>query len=115
VVSSVFLLACAKYFAWLTVYVGPQSSPATVCCENSIHSACQTSNVLLPSFAGVGMGGVLELKAELYRAQEEARLNPQVRGRKRGRIGIKNEVKNAGVETRDMRDRAAIKVRGGLW
>lgn len=53
------------------------------------------------------MGGVLELKAELYRAQEEARLNPQARGRKKGRV----ELKNAGVQERDRKDRAAIKVR----
>lgn len=52
------------------------------------------------------MGGVLELKAELYRAQEEARLNPQVRGRKKGPI----EIRNAGVAERDRKDRAAIKV-----
>eukprot|EP00884_Botryococcus_braunii_P017920 jgi/Botrbrau1/4811/Bobra.0325s0031.2 len=56
---------------------------------------------------GVGMGGVLELKAELYRAQEEARMNPQARGRKKGRVEIKRS--NAGVQERDRKDRAAIK------
>jgi hypothetical protein len=56
---------------------------------------------------GVGMRGVLELKAELYKAQEAARLNPEAAVRRRaGPV----EIRNAGVAERDRRDRAAIKV-----
>ncbi|KAK9808859.1 hypothetical protein WJX72_005240 [[Myrmecia] bisecta] len=64
---------------------------------------------------GVSASSLVDLKAQLYKTQEEARLvkegklDPESRGRRT--VGIDLSLRNAGVEERDKRDKLHIKTK----
>lgn len=69
-------------------------------------------------YAGVSGASVVELKAELYRAQQDAKLaregllDPGVKDRKQAGIDVSDilERRNAGIEARQAADQLAYKV-----
>ena len=67
--------------------------------------------------AGVGAGGLIELRAQLYRTQEQARLvrdgEAERQPRRKGPLelgGSTGNGRNAGIEERNQRDMAQIQV-----
>lgn len=68
--------------------------------------------------AGISGASVVELKAELYRAQQDAKLaregllDPGVKDRKQAGIDVSNilDRRNAGIEARQAADQQAYKV-----